>query len=99
MLFAPAVRNVEAKWPLLTPEVQARLVGALPDVGERLACLEWNARLSTMDAKLVEPCQAIFAVLQDWQSLSVVEQVAVFTAGIGPMAELAKRMGLVGGAA
>lgn len=97
-LFAPALAQIEAKWPTLSPEVQAKLTAALPDLRERHAVLDWNARLSATDRRFLEPCQAVYSALMAWDGLSVVEKLTVTQAGIGPISQMAAKLGLIPGA-
>ncbi len=97
-LFAPQLAQIEAKWPTLPAETQANLTAALPDLRERLAVLDWNARLSAHSPRFLEPCQALYAALMAWDGLSVMEKLAVTQAGIGPISQMAAKLGLVPGA-
>lgn len=96
-IFSPALSQIEAKWPSLSPEQVAKLTANLPDLQERLQFFEWNARLSTMDRRFLEPCQAVYAALQAWEGLSLQERVTVTMAGIEPVTKAAAALGLIGG--
>ena len=96
-LFAPALAQIEAKWPTLVDATRAKLTANLPDFAERTAILDWNARLSMQDKRLLEPCQALYGALMQWDGLSPQERVAVFMAGVEPISKLAAAMGLIPG--
>lgn len=96
-LFAPALAQIEAKWANLPAEKIAALTANLPSLEERTHFLDWNARLSMQDKRLLEPCQATYAAVMAWNTLSDLEKVAVFVAGIDPLSRLAADLGLIGG--
>lgn len=96
-LFAPAVAQIEAKWPSLSPEQREKLAANLPDFTERAAVLDWNARLSLQSPRFLEPCQAVYQALMAWDSLSTQERVVVMMAGIEPISKTAYALGLVAG--
>lgn len=97
-LFAPALKQVEARWITLPEATKTKLTEALPSLEERLHVLDWNARLSAHDRRFLEPCQAVYVALMSWDSLSVPEKLTVSQAGIGPITQVAAKLGLIPGA-
>lgn len=96
-LFAPALAQIQAKWATLPEPTKAKLIACLPDLTERHTFLDWNARLSASDPKFLVPCQATYAAVMAWDSLSVIERLTVAQAGMGPISAAAANRGLVGG--
>lgn len=96
-LFAPALAQITAKWATLPQATKDALAISLPDLTERHTFLDWNARLSATEPKFLVPCQATYAAVMAWDSLSVIERLTVAQAGMGPISAAAANRGLVGG--
>ncbi len=96
-LFLPALTQIQTKWPTLSTETKAKMVANLPDLAERHAFLDWNARLSAQDPRLLEPCQAAYAAVMAWDGLSEVEKIVVVMAAMDPLTKLAAGFGLIAG--
>lgn len=96
-LFSPALAQIETKWPTLREPTRRKLEADLPDFRERHAVLDWNARLSMQSPRFLEPCQAVYAALMAWDTLTVTEKLTVTQAGIGPISQAAAALGLIPG--
>ena len=96
-LYGPALAQISAKWPTLSEATRSNLINNLPSLEERLAALEWNARLAAMAPQYNAACQAVYDGLMAWDSLSDLERVVVFMAGMGPVSQKAASLGLIGG--
>jgi hypothetical protein len=96
-LFSPALAQIESRWASLSQAQRDTLVRSLPSLAERHACLDWNARLSAHSPAFLEACQAVYAALVAWESLSDIERITVTMAGIEPTMKAAAALGLVAG--